>query len=56
VTVAHRYGADYLILEQDHVASLDPLYRGESTYPALQLQHTIVDDGGLLIQVYAVRR
>jgi hypothetical protein len=56
VSVAHRYDADYLILEQDHVASLDPLYRRENTYPALQLQHTIVDDGGQSIQVYAVRR
>lgn len=56
VAVGHRYDAGYLILEQDHVASLDPLYRGENTYPALQLQHTIEGDGGQLIQIYAVRR
>jgi hypothetical protein len=54
--VANRYGADYLVLEQDHVASLDTLYRAESAHPSLHLQHTLVDDSGQLIQVYAIRR
>jgi hypothetical protein len=56
VDVADRYGADFLILEQDHVASLDPLYTEERTDPLLDLQHTLVDRSGQVIQIYAIRR
>jgi len=53
--VANRYDADYLIVEQDHVASLDGLYRGE-TLPSLHLQHTLLDDSGQLIRIYTIGR
>jgi hypothetical protein len=56
IDVADRYGADFLILEQDHVVSLDPLYTGESTDPLLHLQHTLVDRSGQAIHIYAIRR
>jgi hypothetical protein len=55
VEVANRYDADYLILEQDHVAALDAVYRG-GTLPSLFLQHTLVDDSGQLIQIYTIGR
>jgi hypothetical protein len=54
--VASRYGAEYLILEYDHVPSLDPFYYGEATHPALDLQHTFQDANGNDIQIYEIRR
>jgi hypothetical protein len=56
VDVADRYGADFLILEQDHVSSLDPLYTEASTDPSLDLRHSFVDRSGQVIQIYAIRR
>ncbi len=55
VEVANRYDAEYLILEQDHVASLDALYGGERS-PSLLLQHALVDESGQLIQIYTIGR
>ncbi len=55
VEVANRYDADYLILEQDHVASLDAVYRG-GTSPSLLLQHAFLDETGQLIQIYSIGR
>jgi len=52
--VADRYGADYLILEYDHVLSLDQLYRGEARHPSLQLRHSFRDSNGDLVQIYRV--
>jgi hypothetical protein len=56
VEVAGRYGADYLVLEYDHVASLDPLYHGDATHPLLDLRNTFEADGGSSIQIYRIRR
>ena len=56
VEVAERYQAQYLILEYDHVVSLDPIYRGEATHPSLALEHAFHDAGGNLIQIYNVGR
>jgi len=39
--VAHRYGAEYLILENDHPSTLSDLYRGEMSHPSLHLQRTL---------------
>lgn len=52
--VANKYGADYLILEYDHVPSLDPLYRGDASHPALALQHWFRDASGNEIQIYRI--
>ena len=54
--VAHRYSADHLILEYDHVPSLDPLYRGQATHPLLELRHSFKDSNGDLVQIYRVER
>ena len=56
VEVADRYGADYLVLEYDHVASLDPLYHGDATHHLLDLQNALEADGGGSIQIYRIRR
>jgi hypothetical protein len=55
VQVAERYSAEYLILEYDHVPSLDPIYRGEDTHPSLKAEHTFVDAAGNLVQIYRVQ-
>jgi hypothetical protein len=55
VEVANRYDAEYLILEQDHVASLDALYRGEAS-PSFLLRHAFFDETGQLIQIYTIGR
>jgi hypothetical protein len=54
--VAHRYDARYLILEYDHVPSLDPLYRGQDTHPSLELRHSFRDSNGALLQMYQIER
>ncbi|NIN65106.1 MAG: hypothetical protein GTO63_10465 [Anaerolineae bacterium] len=56
IEVADRYGADYLILEYDHVAFLDPLYHGDATHHLLDLQHAFEAYGGSAIQIYRIRR
>jgi hypothetical protein len=56
VQVAERYQAQYLILEYDHVMSLDPIYSGEATHPSLALEHAFQDAGGNLMQIYKVGR
>jgi len=56
LAVARRYGVDYLVLEYDHVASLDGLYHGDATYPLLQLRHAFEDSSGSLIQIYEIKR
>lgn len=56
VKVAHRYDADYLILEYDHVPSLDPLYRGHARHPSLELRHSFRDSNGDLVQIYRLGR
>jgi len=56
LAVAQRYGAEYLVLEYDHVASLDGLYRGEARHPLLQLRHAFEDSSGNLIQIYEIKR
>jgi hypothetical protein len=56
VKVAERYQAQYLVLEYDHVASLDSIYSGQSTHPLLSLEHVFDDDAGNLVQVYKVGR
>ncbi len=54
VKVAHVYGASYLILEYDHVPSLDDLYHGRGTHRSLELVHSFHDSSGALIQIYKV--
>ncbi|HJX37628.1 MAG TPA: glycosyltransferase family 39 protein [Anaerolineae bacterium] len=54
--VASRYAAEYLILEYDHVPSLDPFYHGEAAHPALALEHTFQDASANEIQIYKIRR
>jgi hypothetical protein len=54
--VAHHYDAYYLILEHDHVLSLDPLYRGQATHPSLELRHSFRDDSDDLVQIYRIER
>jgi hypothetical protein len=54
--VGRRYDADYLILEYDHVPSLDPLYHGQARHPSLQLLHSFRDSNGDLVQIYRVGR
>jgi hypothetical protein len=54
--VAHRYNADYLILEYDHVPSLNPLYLGQDTHPSLELRHSFRDSNSDLVQIYQIER
>jgi hypothetical protein len=54
--VAERYHAEYLILEYDHVPSLDAIYRGEASHPSLTLEHSFPDAAGNLVQIYRVGR
>ena len=56
VQVAERYHAEYLILEYDHVPSLDPIYRGQATHPSLRAEHSFIDAAGNLVQIYRVGR
>ena len=56
VEVADIYHPDYLILEYDHVASLDDLYHGRASDPALRLRRSFHDAGGALVQVYEIGR
>jgi hypothetical protein len=56
VEVARRYHADYLILEYDHVWSLDPIYRGEASHPALNPEHAFQDPDGNVVQIYSIGR
>ena len=37
ITIARKYGADYLILEKNHPAPLDKLYRGDDVPPQFKL-------------------
>lgn len=53
--VARRYDAKCLVLEYDHVPSLDSLYHGQVTYPLLDLRHSFEDSGGNRIQIYRVK-
>ncbi len=50
--VAHRYGAEYLILERDHPSTLSDLYRGETSHPSLHLQRTLIDPLGDPVIIY----
>ncbi len=56
VEVADRYDADYLILEYDHVPSLDTLYREQARHPSLELRHSFRDSNGDLVQIYRLGR
>ncbi len=56
IEVARRYHADYLILEYDHVSSLDPIYLGEASHPALNPEHAFQDLGGNVVQIYSIER
>ncbi len=50
VAVAKKYGAEYLILEKNHPAPLDRLYRGDETVSGLKLLGEF-DDGVQLWQM-----
>lgn len=50
--VAHRYGADYLILERDHVSTLSALYRGEMSHPSLHQERILTDPLGDRVMIY----
>lgn len=54
--VARRYGVDYLVLEPNHPAPLDDLYRGRADHPALSLVHTLRPDSGRQIYIFEVRQ
>ena len=41
ITIARKYGADYLILEKNHPAPLDALYRGDDALPQFKLLDTL---------------
>ncbi len=56
VAVAERYGADYLVLEYDHVASLEPLYQGAAHYTVLDFKHSFADANGKVVQIYRIGR
>jgi len=48
ITIAQKYGADYLILEKDHPAPLNALYRGDDVPP----QFTLLGEFGNGTKVY----
>lgn len=54
--VAALYHADYLVLEYDHVLSLDPIYHNEATHPSLELRREFKDQSGNRIQIYGIGR
>jgi hypothetical protein len=54
VQVAERYHAEYLILEYDHVPSLDAIYRGQASDPSLTAKLSFTDAAGNLVQIYRV--
>ena len=56
VEVAHRYQAEYLILEYDHVASLDPIFLGQGAHPSLHREHAFQDARGNQLQIYGIER
>jgi hypothetical protein len=56
VQVAELYHAQYLVLEYDHVPSLDALYHGQAAHPALKAEHSFIDATGNLVQIYRVTR
>jgi hypothetical protein len=56
VEIAQRYDVEYLILEYDHVLSLDAMYRARVSDPAFVLEHAFQDAGGNEIQIYQIRR
>jgi hypothetical protein len=56
VQVAEQYHAEYLILEYDRVASLDPIYRGQASHPSLTAKDSFLDAAGNLVQIYRVGR
>jgi len=54
--VAHRYGAEYLILESDHPSTLSALYRGEMSHPSLHLQRALTDPLGDPVMIYRLEK
>lgn len=56
VEVAERYGAEYLVLEYDHVASLEPLYQGTAQYGLFEFKHSFEDANGNVVQIYRIGR
>jgi len=53
VAVADRYGARYLILDDNRPRSTDTLYAGETVHPRLKLQYTTGQEPQLC-QVYEI--
>jgi hypothetical protein len=56
VEIAQKYDVEYLILEYDHVLSLDAIYRAQVSDPAFVLEHAFQDAGGNEVQIYQIRR